>query len=85
MKKHGIDSEIPERQDPDRIGLPFALPIEARWSEYHGCFTLIDANGNYVANIQVYQTPRVMGLYDEGRRRASAKFIVDTVNTTSPS
>lgn len=55
-------------------------PITAQWSEYHGRFTLSDANDNYFATVQVYQTPRLMGQVDEPQRREACRMIVEAVN-----
>ena len=52
----------------------------AKFSEYHGHQMILDQNDNYVATVQVYQTPRNMGLYDEGRRLDNAELIVKALN-----
>ena len=42
------------------------------------CMVLGGPNEQYVADVQIYQTPRVMGLYDEPRREANAQFIISS-------
>lgn len=37
---------------------------------------ILDADGKYVANIQIHQTPRSMGTYDEQRRLACANLLL---------
>lgn len=41
---------------------------------------ILDANEKYVASIQIWQTPRHMGSYDEERRRAGANFLLMSAN-----
>jgi hypothetical protein len=37
---------------------------------------VLDAKGKYVCNVQIHQTPRSFGLFDEPQREANADFIV---------
>lgn len=50
-------------------------PWSSSWSDYHGSLMILDAKGVYVASVQIYQTPRVMGTYDEDRRAINARLI----------
>ena len=36
---------------------------------------ILDKNNDYVGSIQISQTPRIMGLYDEPRRLANAALL----------
>jgi hypothetical protein len=42
---------------------------------------ILDANDNYVASVQIFQTPRQMGEWQEQQREASAAFILRSVNS----
>ncbi len=36
---------------------------------------ILDKNNDYVGSVQIYQTPRIMGTYDEPRRLANAALL----------
>jgi hypothetical protein len=42
---------------------------------------VLDAKGKYVCNVQIHQTPRSFGLFDEPQREANAAFIVRACNS----
>ena len=44
---------------------------------------IIDARGDYVASVQIHQTPRAYGLHDEARRLQGAVKILTAVNERS--
>lgn len=54
-------------------------PVKANFSAYHGSYTLLCAqtpdSSRYVGTVQVYQTPRIMGLADEKEREANARLL----------
>jgi hypothetical protein len=42
---------------------------------------ILDAKGNYVCSVQIHQTPRSFGIYDEARRTANAELILRSLNS----
>lgn len=44
---------------------------------------ILDANDQYVASVQIFQTPRQMGSWQEPQREAYAAFILKAANAHS--
>lgn len=44
-------------------------------------FMFVDAMGRYCGSVQIHQTPRFLGRYDEERRRLCGDFILNAVNS----
>ena len=65
-----IDSPTP----PD-----LALPWTVGRTQGH-IVQFLDSKGRYCGHVQVHQTPRSAGFYDEDRRRACAALILKAVN-----
>lgn len=42
---------------------------------------ILDGDGKYVANVQIYQTPRHMGELDEPKRESHAEYITQACNS----
>lgn len=66
-------STKPTLPPADAAYMPKSLTVN--FSAYHGYAMLLDEHGNYFAGVQIYQTPRAMGTYDEARRSQCVELI----------
>lgn len=87
---HGPDSELPPGcpiHDPPSAPLKSPTPpldLHLPWTigrtQCH-IVQFLDSRGDYCGHVQIHQTPRSAGFYDEERRRACAALILQAVNS----